>query len=141
MAELVRREPGQFALYTLLKVLLGFVGYMGATLAWEIAFFLITLIVGAVVFLIGFLLHLAGVPHVVLIILGVLAAIAWYAVAILSVMFAIGPVFTYMDAYALYFLGGRYPLLGDLLDQSTPPPAPNPYHAPYPSSPPPPPAT
>ena len=65
MAELVRREPGQFALYTLLKVLLGFVGYMGAILAWEITFVIITLIVGGVIFLIGFLLHLAGMPHVI----------------------------------------------------------------------------
>jgi hypothetical protein len=136
MTELVRREPGQFALYTLLKVLLGFVGYMGAALAWELAFILVTLIVGVVVFLIGFLLHLAGIPHVILIVLAVLAALAWYAVAIVSVMFAIGPVFTYLDAYAHYFLGGRYPVLGDLLDQSTPPPAPSPYLA-YP----PPPAT
>jgi hypothetical protein len=141
MAELIRAEPGQFALYTLLKVLLGMVGYMGAVLAWEIAFFLLTLIVGIIVFLIGFLLHLAGIPHVILIILGILAAIVWYAVALLSMMFAVGPVLTYLDAYALYFLGGRYPLLGDLLDQSTPlPPAPPAYPAPYPAYPPPPPA-
>jgi hypothetical protein len=32
-------------------------------------------------------------------------------------------VLTFGQAYALYFLGGRYPLLGDLLDRSTPPPA------------------
>lgn len=137
MAELVRREPGQFALYTLLKVLLGFVAYMGAVLAWEIVFLLITLIFGGVVLFIGFLLHLAGIPHVILVILGVFAAILWYVIAILSMMFAIGPVFTFLDAYALYFLGGRYPMLGDLLDQSTPPP---PTPATYPAYPPPPPA-
>ena len=84
MVELVRGEPGQFALYTLLKVLLGFVGYMGAVLAWEIAFFLVTLIVGGIVFLIGYLLHLAGIPHIILLVLGILAAIAWYAAAMLS---------------------------------------------------------
>ena len=83
MVELIRGEPGQFALYTLLKVLLGFVGYMGAILAWEIAFVIVTLIVGGVIFLIGFLLHLAGIPHVILIVLGVLAAFpAWYAIAV-----------------------------------------------------------
>jgi hypothetical protein len=41
-----------------------------------------------------------------------------------------------MDAYAIYFLGGRYPLLGDLLDRSTPPP-PSPLLIPYAAYPPP----
>jgi len=27
----------------------------------------------------------------------------------------------FLEAYKLYFLGGRYPPLGDLLDRSTPP--------------------
>jgi hypothetical protein len=34
-----------------------------------------------------------------------------------------GSLLTFFQAYALYFLGGRYPILGDLLDRSTPPPA------------------
>jgi hypothetical protein len=61
-----------------------------------------------------------------------------------------GSLLTFFQAYALYFLGGRYPLLGDLLDRSTPPPAyayaasfpppaPPPYQPPQPDSPPTPP--
>jgi hypothetical protein len=35
---------------------------------------------------------------------------------------ALGTGLTFMESYALYFLGGRYPMLGYLLDRSTPPP-------------------
>jgi len=128
MVELVRREPGEFTLYVLLKVFLGGGAYFAAIIAWEIAFFLCTLIVGGVVFLLGFLLHLAGVSIIILTIVAVPIAIAWYVFLFYSMMFPVGAVLTYLDAYALYFLGGRYPTLGDLLDRSTPPPA---YAAPY----------
>jgi hypothetical protein len=47
-----------------------------------------------------------------------------------------GSLITFFQAYALYFLGGRYPLLGDLLDRSTPPPA-YAFAAAFPPSPPP----
>ena len=33
-----------------------------------------------------------------------------------------GCIMTFFQAYGMYFLGGRYPLLGDLLDRTTPPP-------------------
>jgi hypothetical protein len=143
MAELIRREPGEFAIFVLLKIGLGLAAYMGSVFLWEILFLLSTLILGAVVFGVGFLLHLAGVPQILLIVLGVFLAIAWYLFALIySMMLAIGPGFTFLEAYSLYFLGGRYPMLGDLLDQSTPPPpipAAYPAPLPYPSYPPPPP--
>jgi len=136
MFALIRQEPGEFALYTLLKVVLAVATVMGATIAWEIAFFLCTLIVGLIVFLCGFLLHLIGIPSIVLTVIGVFIAFTWYLFWILYVMLlALGPVYTFLDSYALYFLGGRYPLLGDLLDRSTHPPA----HA-YPTAFPPPPS-
>ncbi len=140
MVELIRREPGEFILYTVLKVVLGMAAYMGAVIAWEIAFILVTLILALVVFAIGFVLHLIGVPSVVLSVLGFLVAFAWYLfIAFYSLLLAVGPVLTFLDAYAVYFVGGRYPLLGDLLDKSTPPPA-YPYSfTPPPLYPPPPP--
>lgn len=143
ITELIRREPGEFALFVVLKAVLGVAGYMGATILWEIVFLLATLIVGAVVLLLGFLLHLVGVPSIVLTVLGVIIGVAWYFGSLFyTLMLAIGPAFTFLDAYALYFLGGRYPLLGDLLDQSTPaPPSPPGYSpaTPYLTYPPPPP--
>ena len=134
MTELIRREPGEFAIFVLLKTGLGVAAYIGATVVWEIVFFLVTFLLGAIVLLFGFLLHLAGVPTIVLTVLGVLLAVAWYVFAIFySLMLAIGPAWTFLDAYALYFLGGRYPMLGALLDQSTPPAPPLPAY-PYPAA-------
>jgi hypothetical protein len=142
MAQLIRREPGEFAVFVLLKIGLGLAAYMGSIFVWEIVFLLASLIVGGVVFGVGFLLHLAGVPQILLIVIGIFIAVVWYVFALLySMVLAIGPGFTFLEAYSLYFLGGRYPMLGDLLDQSTPPPIPAGYPAaaPYPSFPPPPP--
>jgi hypothetical protein len=131
MDELIRREPGQFALFVLLKTVIGLVAYFAAIIVWEIAFCLVTIIVGGVVVLVGWVLHLAGVPTIALAVPGILLGLAWYALTVgYGMMLAIGPVLTYMDAYALFFLGGRYPILGDMLDASTPPPAPALY--PYP---------
>ncbi len=121
---LIRQEPGQFILYTLLKVVLAIVTVMGAIIAWEIVFLLCTLIVGLVVVLIGVLLHLVGVPPILLTVLGVLSAIVWDLFwVVYGMLLTAGPMYTFLDAYAIYFLGGRYPMLGDLLDRSTPPPA------------------
>ncbi len=124
MSKLIRQEPGEFAIYTLLKLGLGFAAYMGAIIAWEIVFMLITLILEVIFGIIGFVLHLIGVPTVVLIVLAVIIGIVWFVFIVgYSMMLMIGPIFTFLDAYTLYFLGGRYPMLGDLLDRSTPPPA------------------
>jgi hypothetical protein len=146
MTESIRREPGEFAIYVLIKIGLAVAAYMGAVIAWEIVFLLASLIVGGVVVLIGFLLALVGVPKLLLTVVGVVLAIVWFIFATTYSMFlAIGPILTFLDAYAIYFLGGRYPMLGDLLDRSTPLPlAPPPYPAPtaYPAyTPPPDPAT
>ncbi len=141
MGLLISREPGEFALYTLLKAGLGIAFYLAATIIREIVFFIATIIVGAVVLLIGYLLHRAGIPNPPLFVLGGLLAVAWYLFTLVyTLMLALGPVLTFMNAYAFYFLGGRYPLLGDLLERSTPPPAPPDfsYAAPYPAYPPPP---
>jgi hypothetical protein len=87
-------------------------------------FLIATVIVGGIVALIGWVLHLAGVPTIALAVPGVLLGLAWYALTVgYGMMIAVGPVLTYMDAYALFFLGGRYPILGDMLDASTPPAA------------------
>jgi hypothetical protein len=124
MFALIRQEPGQFTLYTLLKTVLAIAAVMGATIIWEIVFLLCSVILALIAFLCGFILHMIGIPSVVLTVIGVFIAVVWYLFAILYAMFIVlGPVYTFLDAYALYFLGGRYPQLGDLLDRSTPPPA------------------
>ena len=123
VGNLIRNEPGQLALYILIKIGIGVAGYMGILFAFEIAAMIAGLLLAVVVGLIGFLLHLVGVPTAVLIGLGIFVAIAFYIVVIgYGMIVAIGPIFTFMQAYTLYFLGGRYPLVGELLERSTPSP-------------------
>lgn len=122
MGTLIDQEPKEFAMYVLLKSVFAVIGSMGATIAWEIVFILLSLILGGLTFGVGYVLHLVGVASTVLTAMGVFVAIVWYFIGMASILFAIGPVYTWMDAYALYFLGGRYPMLGDLLDASTPAP-------------------
>jgi hypothetical protein len=135
MGALIRNEPGEFALYALLKTVLGLAAYLGVTIAFEIVVLLFMLVVFLVLGIVGFLLHLAGVPTAVLIVVGgVIGFGLEMVVLVYGLLLAIGPVLTFLDAYALYFLGGRYPMLGDLLDRSTPPAVE--YAYPYPVQPP-----
>ena len=121
---LIRREPGQFSLYAVLKLGLAIVGYIGAALGIEIAFLIVLLIVGGVAGLIGWFLYLLHVPTIILIVLGVVIAIACYIFFFYCFTIVFGALLTFLESYKLYFLGGRYPMLGELLDRSTPPPAP-----------------
>jgi len=133
MGELIRREPGEFFLYALLKTVLGGAAYFGAMLVFEIVLFIVIFVIGLIAAAMGFVLHLAGVPSALLIFLGIgLAIVVVLFLSVYGLLLAIGPIFTFLDAYALFFLGGRYPLLGDLLDRSTPAPA----YVPYPPDPP-----
>ena len=129
---LVRNEAGQFSLYVLLKIGLALAGYMAQTIIFYIVV-LIFVILLAIILGIGYLvLHALGVSVAIMIVLACLVGIPSYFILIFYVMFVlIGTVFTFLQAYTLYFLGGRYPLLGDLLDRSTPPSAPLPPHPGY----------
>jgi len=119
---IVEAEPGQVALYVLLRILLGIMFGVVAEIATFLAL-LISLIPPGIVGLILWLaLHQAAGGVVLLIGLGVFAGLIFLCWAIFVGVCFIGSALTFGQAYALYFLGGRYPLLGDLLDRSTPPP-------------------
>jgi hypothetical protein len=126
--ELIRREPGQVALYALIKFFLGIALYMGAFIAFEIIVILVTLILALFFGVIGFLLHLIGVPTAILYALAIFIGFLWYLfIGFYGAILVLGGVLTFFEAYNLYFLGGRYPLLGDLLEPpisaTEPPPA------------------
>jgi len=137
-------EPGQVILYVVLRLVLGIVFGIVA----EIAVFLVLLVSlippGIVGVILWFSLHKSGTVGTLLLIacaiVGVVVYLCWAVCVVLAFM---GSLLTFFQAYALYFLGGRYPLLGDLLDRSTPPPAyaatfppPPPYQPPQPEPPP-----
>jgi hypothetical protein len=120
---LFRGEPGASVGYCFFKVLLGVGGYAAMMIAFEMVLLLVMVIVGGLAVGIGFLLHNAHVPSPVLIGLATLVGIAFYIFILWAVTIAVGSLFTFLEAYTLYFLAGRYPMLGDLLERSTPHPA------------------
>ena len=126
---LVMAEPGQIILYLLLRTVVGLacatVGYVAVALATFVSALPLTIIGMAV----WFPLHHSPVGSVIAwVVIGVLAGVLllWYLLLLLVML---GTVFTFYQAWALYFLGGRYPLLGNLLEPPyavpvwTPPPS------------------
>jgi hypothetical protein len=121
---LIGTEPGAVAAFVLMRLLLVFVfGIMGEMCI------VVAVLVSLIPFAIAggalwFALHNAGAAGTVALIacavLGGLVFLGWIVCLGIGVL---GSIYTFSQAYALYFLGGRYPLLGDLLDRSTPPPS------------------
>jgi len=127
---LIQAEPGQIALYLLILLALRIVC---AIICYMLVFF--AALVAAIPFggaglaLWLSLRHADTAGHIAMIAGGVLLGVAFAIVLFLAVIMIFGTMFTFFQAYTLYFLGGRYPLLGAYLDaqpqpQWTPPPAP-----------------
>lgn len=117
LRSVIAAAPGEVALYLLLRFLLGLVAAIGAEIL-----ILLVLLVSLVPFaLIGGVLwlalhHAGSIGTAALIasaIVGGLVLLVWMACVFVSLL---GTVFVFTQSYALYFLGGRYPLLGNLLE-------------------------
>jgi hypothetical protein len=120
---LVRAEPGQMLLYLVMRVLLTFAG----ALIFEVALFfglLIALIpLGGLGVVLWAALHHGGTGgHVLMIASWVVLSIILFVLLIMAVVVTFGYLHTFLEAYALYFLGGRYPLVGQYLEPLLPPP-------------------
>jgi hypothetical protein len=127
----IAADPGEIALYLLLRFLLGLVAAIGAEILIALVL-LVSLIPFAVIGgLLWLTLHHAGsIGKAALIssaIVGSLVLLLWMACVGIGLL---GTVFVFTQSYALYFLGGRYPLLGNVLEPppvlpSNPPPLPS----------------
>jgi hypothetical protein len=138
---LTRAEPGQVALYVLLRFCLGIAGAFVS----EAIIFLLALIVGAPLGGLGLglwaTLHTAGSAARAGMIGGwVVLALALLAAIVIGAICLFGYLFTFLQAYAIFFLGGRYPLMGQLLVEPPPPVIPvaraQPWPLPYYTTPP-----
>jgi hypothetical protein len=117
LRSLIAAAPGEIALYLLLRFLLGLVAAIGAELL-ILLILLVSLVpfglVGGVLWL---TLHHAGTLGTAALIasaiVGGLVLLVWMACVFVGL---IGAVFVFTQSYALYFLGGRYPLLGNVLE-------------------------
>jgi hypothetical protein len=125
--QLARREPGELCIYVLIKIGLAIAGYLGQSVVAYVLMLVLEIVIGGLVFIGYMILHTLGASDTLMIVLACVIVLPIFLFLIFYTTFLlVGIVLTFLQAYSFYFLGGRYPLLGDLLDRSTPPPPPLP---------------
>jgi hypothetical protein len=114
----IRFEPGQFALFFVLRFLVT----LAASIIGLIGLFIVIVVLAIVGVLIGLLLK--AISNVALLAVGIPLLIVASAFLLLAVMGVSGSIGTFRRSYALLFYGGRYSTLGDILAPPLPPPLP-----------------
>lgn len=120
--QLIKTEPVQMLAFVAFKVLLAIV----AAIATEIAIIVCELVaaipLGLLAFLGWYLFRSSGVfGHMLMAAGAIVLGLIFVAFLFYIGLLVMGCVYIFFQAYAMYFLAGRYPLLGSLLDP--PPPA------------------
>jgi hypothetical protein len=110
---LVRAEPGQSALYLLMRFVMGIAGSIAAAMAIGIIAFIAALPFTAVGLILFFSLHHASMALAIACV--VILGIGYIAFLFCVVVTLTGFYIAFLQAYALYFLGGRYPAVGQYL--------------------------
>ena len=131
---MVSSEPGPFSLFVVLKVALGVAGFVAMEMAIVIGEIICLIPIGLVALAGWFLLRSAGdAGHIAMLGGAVLLVLIFGVVASYAGLLLMGTLHVFFQAHALYFLAGRYPVLGDLLEPSaanlpvtTAPPMPSP---------------
>ena len=111
----VAAEPGAVAAYALLQMLVIFALGIVVIAAWAVAAAIPTAILGLAGWAFWSLLHGSLAGSFMLGTLGVIAGVVLVAWALLTYIVALGTVVIFAEAYALYFMAGRYPLLGQYM--------------------------
>jgi hypothetical protein len=133
---LLRAEPGQVLLYLLMRVVLAFAGALAGEILLGLGLIIALIPFGAAGLGLWFGFHHAGIGgHIVMIGGWVVLGLALLLLLALAAIMVLGSLYTFLQAYALYFLGGRYPLLGNYLEPAPPAPEiPPGYPAPLPAA-------
>jgi hypothetical protein len=120
---LIRAEPGQVALYVLLRMLLMFVGGVAAEIGATVVAAVALVPFGVVGYaLYKFLLHGALTGRLLFGFGAGLLIVAYLALLFCLIVIAIGYLYTFLQSYALFFLGGRYPMVGQYMERFLPQP-------------------
>jgi hypothetical protein len=132
---IIRREPGSVLFYLLMKFVLSLVAGIAAELCIALSVLIAAIPLGAIGGILWFALHQAGPVGTFIMYIGfaLLGAVALAVLFVVAVC-VLAAVLTFYQAYALYFIGGRIPNLGNLIE---PPPPPMPYAVPPPETQPP----
>jgi len=130
--QLIKAEPGQLLLFTLFKVILAIAGMMIMQVVVILAELVLLIPIGLLALLGWFLFRSLGpAGHILLFAGAITLGLVFLALMFYIMVLIMGCIHTFYQAYALYFLGGRYPQLGDLLEppalpSAELPPLPNP---------------
>jgi hypothetical protein len=119
---MVADEPGAIALFLLLRILLIVVFAIVAEMCIGIVIVLSLIPFAIVGGGLWAALHHTGPGMIALIGCGIVGGLIFLCWVVFLGISGLGAVYTFSQAYSLYFLGGRYPLVGNLLERSTPPP-------------------
>ena len=123
----VQAEPGQFALFVLLRFLVSIAATILGMIVLAIPF-VVVILIGVVVVLL-----LKAISTTVAVVLGVPAAVLVLGIFLLAVIGVSGTIGTFRRNYALLFYAGRYPELAVVLSAQLPvqpptlPPPPSPF--------------
>jgi hypothetical protein len=136
---LLRNEPGQVLLYLLMHFLMRIAGVIVGYFILGFALLIALIPFGGVGLALWLGLRHAGLGGHILMVAGfVVLGLILATLLVLASIMLFGYLLTFLRAYSLYFLGGRYPMIGDQLERFMPPPAyppPPPGYA-YPAQPP-----
>jgi hypothetical protein len=133
---LISAETGAFSMFALLKAGLGIAGLAAAEMVIVIGEILCLIPIGIVAVAGWFLLRSAGgAGHIAMLGGAVVLLLIFMACMVYGATLLLGALHIFFQAYAMYFLGGRYPMLGNMLE----PEVWTPVHVPAPVPPPPPP--
>jgi hypothetical protein len=123
-----RADPLHCLGYLVMKFLLSGIGYILQGFALQICMIPAGLIFGLTAFVGWLVLHGAGPTGKLLMVAGaVILGLGFLVVVFYATILVLGYLLLLLDTYAIYFLGGRYPMLGNLLEPGpgapfTPPP-------------------
>ena len=141
IVNLVRAEPGQILLYLFMRFVLAFAGAVIFEFALVFGLLIALIPLGGIAGILWVALHHASfVGHAFMITGWVVLGGIFLVLLIVACIMGSGYLYTFLQAYALYFLGGRYPLVGGYLEPLLPRPVyaypgvPQGYYPPAPST-------
>jgi len=118
---LVLAEPLQVLLYLLMRFLMSLAGVIASYIALFFMILAACIPLGGAALIAWLSFRNGGIAsHAAMIASWVVLGLILIAFIIVAAIMLFGYIFVFLQAYAIYFLGGRYPMLGDILERSTP---------------------
>ena len=123
IVNLIRAEPGQVLLYLFMRFMLAIAGAIIFEFALVFGLLIVLIPLGGVAAVLWVALHHAGFAgHAFMVVGWVMLGIIFLVLLFVACIIMFGYLYTFLQAYALYFLGGRYPLVGGYLEPLLPQP-------------------